>query len=211
MFALSLYSDWEDSRENRQRYPKKTLKGQLNKFLGIEFGKTLESQKIKILGEHELGESFEYPGTAVRGHRELYDYSEYFPAVEIELPKVFRKFKRGWVFLAPTSKRVVAMHFLTDKDENLTRKDANYEMLRSFSLIVGANSQIGNKLESDIGNTFLRFCAKTCGENAVENQKSYRYEKRNNVCISVGARERQLDCLALFNIKEDALQVEASV
>lgn len=143
VFALALYSDWEDSREDKQRYPKKTLKGALNKFLGIEFGKTPQSQRLKILGTHMLGESFEYPGTAIRGHKELYDYSEYFPAAEIELPRVFRKFKRGWVFLSPTSKRVVAMHFVTDEDENLTRKDANYEMFRSFSLIVDSFPEFG--------------------------------------------------------------------
>lgn len=57
-FALSLYSDWESSRENSRRYPLKAVDSRLNKFLGIEFGKTLEEQNIKILGVHELGESY---------------------------------------------------------------------------------------------------------------------------------------------------------
>lgn len=138
VFRLGIFE-----RENSQRYPLKAVDSRLNKFLGIEFGKTLEEQNIKILGVHELGESDDYPDMAVRGHRELYEYSEHFPAVEIEPPKVFRKFKRAWAFLSPVGKRVVAVHFETEEDETLTRQDANYEMLRSFSLIVDSFPEFG--------------------------------------------------------------------
>lgn len=140
--ASSLYSDWKETRDDARTYPKKNVDSRL-KFLGIEFGKTLEEQNIRILGVHELGVSDEYPDLAVRGHRELYEHSEIFPAVEIALPKVFRKFKRGWAFLSPVSKRVVAIHFATEKDDELSRQLANREIFRSFSLIAESFPEFG--------------------------------------------------------------------
>lgn len=140
--ALSLYSDWKETRGDARTYPKKDADSRL-KFLGIEFGKTLEEQNIRILGVHELGVSDEYPDLAVRGHRELYEYSEFFPAVEIAVPKVFRKFKRGWAFLSPVGRRVVAIHFATEGDDELSRQQANCEIFRSFSLIADSFPEFG--------------------------------------------------------------------
>lgn len=144
--AVSLYSDWEDVQNGASRkYPKESQKARLDNFLGVKFGKTLGEQGIKILGTHDLSESFKYPNLAVRGNKELYDYSEHFPAIEIELPKTFRKFKRGFVFLSPISKRVVSVYAETEYDSELTRQDANHEILRVFSLITESYPEFGFK------------------------------------------------------------------